>query len=85
MIKGLHDTRRIAESILDLANGDCELCGLQIGNKYVAIGQIFPRETEEGHTVEIHYEVACKECYRHINALLEARRSLKNKEQAETC
>lgn len=80
MIRGLHDTKRIAESILKLSSGDCELCGLEIGSKYVALGQIFPVDTKEGHTIDLRYEVACSECYRQLSALLEARRSLKAEE-----
>lgn len=84
MIRGLHDTKRIAKSILKLSRGDCELCGLKIGGTYVALGQIFPEETEEGHTIDIHYQVACKECFQLIDALLESRRSLRGEDSDES-
>jgi hypothetical protein len=80
MIKGLHDTKRIAESIIKLSDGDCELCGLKIGGQYLALAQVFPCPTEEGHTIDIFYQVACKECHRLIRALLEARRSLRQED-----
>ena len=76
MIRSMEDTRRIADEITKLAHGECELCGLEIGNKYVFLGQILPCEAGEDHTIEVRYQVACSECFRHIDALIRARRSL---------
>ena len=80
MIRGLQDTKRIAESILKLSSGDCEICGLPIGEEYCVPAQIFPVDMEGEHTIDLHYEVACSECYRQLRALLDARRSLKAEE-----
>jgi len=84
MILGMHDARRVAESILSLARGDCEICGQPIGGAYCAPAQILTRKTKEGPTIELRYEVACEECFGHLKQCLEARRSLRSDDDAES-
>lgn len=76
MIRGLHDVRKAAKLIVRLSEGDCELCGEPIGDKYCAPAQLFPRKWKEGLSLEVRYQVCCEDCYRVIDDAINSRRAL---------
>ena len=76
MIRGLHDVRRAAKLIVKLSEGDCELCGVPIGEKYCAPAQLLPKKWKDGLSLEVRYQVCCEDCYRVIDDAINSRRAL---------
>jgi hypothetical protein len=77
MIKGVHHIRSAAKVITKLSQGDCELCGDPIGDRYCAPAQLIPRMDGKLPTLEIRYQVCCMGCFKHIDKAINERRALK--------
>ena len=73
MILGLHDARNIAEDVVRLSQGDCEVCTHPIGEKYCAAAQVLPRKSRHGLSIDVHYQVICADCHAAIKSVIEER------------
>jgi len=76
VIRGLHDVRKAAKLITNLAEGDCELCSEPIGSSYCVPAQLLPRKWKGGLTLEVRYQVCCIDCFVVIDDAINSRRAL---------